>query len=67
MKNLSKFQNNALSAKTLQYIKGGAMAADDCHKSYSSSEVRFLMDANGWSERKAKRVLYLSCKYAVTP
>lgn len=63
MKKLAKFQQCSLTNEALRHVKGG----DDCHNSYSDSEVRFLMDANNWSERRAKRVLYLACKFAATP
>lgn len=33
---------------------------------YTTEEVRFLMEANGWSRQEAVRVLELSCEYAVT-
>ena len=60
MKRLAQFQSNALSNAALKQIKGG----DDCHNSYSQSEVEFLVAANGWSEGRARQCLYYACRYA---
>lgn len=61
MKKLSKFQADALAFDQLKEIKGGG---GDCHKSYSQSEVDFLMRANNWDKHKAKKALYWACVYA---
>jgi hypothetical protein len=61
-KSLEKFKNQMLTREQMKSVKGGDYSCDKA----PVSEVRFLMDANGWSESKAIDVWKTGCKYAAT-